>query len=212
MDEGIIKYSQDFTFIPGLQSHEYTTAERYRRILYRMRLIGAYENGLGFGNISERRDYSRLHRTSKPQFVISGTQTGHLSELSEEHYTRVVDFDIDYFSATAQGHVRASSETVTHASIYEQNPNIRAVIHFHHPVLWKYMIANDYPATGRWVLYGTYEMAVAVKDCVADDSQGLFVMKGHEEGGVAYGPSLSAAMNIISNAYKKSVEPGAVFL
>jgi hypothetical protein len=211
MDEGIIKYRQDFTFIPGLLEYEYASVERYRRILYGLRLIGAYDNGLGFGNISERKDYQRFHRTSKPQFVISGTQTGHLGKLTGGHYTRVVDFDIQRFVVTAQGKVRASSETVSHGSIYEMNPDIRAVIHFHHPVLWKYMSSHNYDATGRWVLYGTYEMAMAVKDCVGDGTQGIFVMKGHEEGGVAYGPSLSAALNIIAGIYKQCVDPKAVF-
>ncbi len=207
-DEGVIKYDQsNFTFIPPLPVHEYKTVESYRKKLYAAHLIGAYENGLGFGNISQRKDYLFLHPTSHPQFIISGTSTGQLKDLTGAHYVRVVDYDINRFSVTAQGMVRASSETVTHASIYSMNPHIRAIIHFHHPLVWKRMQAENYPATGKWVLYGTPEMAVAVKDCVADTSQGIFVMKGHEDGGVAYAPGLNAAMNLIAQVYKKFVDP-----
>lgn len=207
MDEGVIKYDQSkFKFIPPLPKNEYLAVERYRKICNRLNLIGAYDNGLGFGNISQLKDYSKFHSTKQPQFIISGTQTGELADLTGGHYTRVVDFDLGDFSVTGQGVVRASSETVTHGSIYQMNPNIRAIIHFHHPVLWKHMKEANYDSTGKWVLYGTPEMAVAVKNCVADKTQGIFVMRGHPDGGVVYGPSLNAAMNIITGVYKKFVD------
>jgi len=206
-DEGVIKYDQSgFTFVPPLPAHEYGIVERYRKICNQLNLIGAYPDGLGFGNISTRKDYSRLYKSSKPQFIISGTQTGQLSDLDGGHYVRVLDFDLENFSVTAQGSIRASSETVSHGSIYETNRGIGAVVHFHHPVLWKHMMKENYLSTGRWVLYGTYEMAAAVKHCVGDRTQGLFVMRGHEDGGVAFGPSLNAAMNIVAGAYRLLVD------
>jgi hypothetical protein len=206
MDEGVIKYEQHFTFIPPLPANEYSSIEQYRRMLHRIRLIGVYPDGLGFGNISQRKNYLRFHRTRRPQFIISGTQTGALAKLKGEHYTRVVDFDVEQFTVTAQGMARASSEAMTHGSIYEMNPNIRAIIHFHHPGLWQRMIEENYESTGKWVLYGTYEMAKAVKECVGPKTQGIFVMRGHKDGGVAYGPSLNTAMNIIAAAYKKLID------
>ncbi len=206
MDEGIIKYDQSgFRFIPPLPRHEYATVETYRKILNDLNLIGVYDNGLGFGNISRRCDYSHLLRTARPQFIITGTQTGHLRDLSGEHYTRVIDFDLDRFSVTAQGTVRASSETVTHASIYEMNSSIGAVVHIHNGKTWKGMKAANYPATGKWIPYGTFEMAVAVKECIGDKTQGLIVMKGHEEGVIAYGPNLSTALHLIEKVYKEFV-------
>lgn len=208
-DEGIIKYDQSgFKFIPPLPGYEYAVVERYRKILNDLNLIGAYDNGLGFGNISMRKDYRRLERTERPQFIITGTQTGHLKDLTGEHYTRVIDFDIREFSVTAQGMVRASSETVTHASIYEMNPSIRAVVHIHQPKIWKGMIAAGYPSTSKWIPYGTYEMAAAVKDCIGETTQGLIVMKGHEEGVIAYGPNSNTTMHLIEKVYKQFVDQG----
>jgi ribulose-5-phosphate 4-epimerase/fuculose-1-phosphate aldolase len=207
IEEGIIQYDPSrFTFIPLLPRHEYAVVEKYRKILNQMDLIGAYENGVGFGNISHRKNYSHILRIQKPQFIITGSQTGHLKNLTGEHYTRVIDFDIDAFSVTAQGAVKASSETVTHASIYQMNPYIQAVVHFHHKKIWDNMIKGDYEFTGKWILYGTYEMAIAVRDCIGDKTQGIFVMKGHEEGAIAYGPNLSTVLNIIERIYKKYIK------
>lgn len=201
--EGIIKYDQSgFRFIDPLPKHEYAVTEKYRKILNNLNLIGAYDDGLGFGNISRRKDYTRLKRTERPQFIITGTQTGHLKDLTGEHYTRIIDFDIQAFSITAQGSVRASSETATHASIYEMNPYIGAVIHIHHKAVWKNMIEDGYPSTGKWIPYGTYEMAVSVKECIGDTTQGLIVMKGHEEGVIAYGPNLSTTLHLIEKVLR----------
>ena len=207
VEEGIIKYDpSQFTYISTLPSHEYARVEKYRKILNKMNLIGAYENGVGFGNISQRKNYTHIYRTQKPQFIISGSQTGRLKDLTGEHYTRVIDVDIDAFAVTAQGAVKASSEAVTHASIYQMNPYIRAVVHFHHKKIWDKMVKGDYEFTGKWILYGTYEMAIAVRDCIGDKTQGIFVMKGHEEGAIAYGPNLSTAFNIIERVYKKYIK------
>jgi ribulose-5-phosphate 4-epimerase/fuculose-1-phosphate aldolase len=203
-DEGVIKYDQSrFTYIAALPRHEYTTIEKYRKILNGMNLVSAYDNGLGYGNISMRKNYGHILRTEKPQFIITGSQTGHLKDLSGEHYTRVLGCDVDAFAVTAQGARKASSETVTHAAIYAMNPYIGAVVHFHHKKIWNHMITGGYEFTGKWILYGTYEMAVAVRACIGDKTQGIFVMKGHEEGGVAYGPNLSTVLHIIAAVYKK---------
>jgi hypothetical protein len=203
-EEGVIKYDQSrFKYIASLPLHEYATIEKYRKIFKKMNLVSAYANGLGYGNISMRKNYSHILRTDNPQFIITGSQTGHLANLSGKHYTRVLDCDIDAFSVTAQGAVKASSETVTHAAIYKMNPHIGAVVHFHHKKIWDHMVAGDYEFTGKWILYGTYEMAIAVRECINDKTQGIFVMKGHEEGGVAYGPNISTVMHIITAVYNK---------
>ena len=51
-------------------------------------LIGAYPNGVGFGNVSVRIPRSR-------RFIISGTATGKIAFLTGAHYTLVTDFDIE---------------------------------------------------------------------------------------------------------------------
>jgi hypothetical protein len=210
--EGIIRYdTSDFSFSAPLPAGEYAALERYRRLLHRSGLIGAYPDGLGYGNISARRDYSRLRATAQPQFLITGTQTGHLEKLGGGHYVRVLDFDRERFAVSAQGSLRASSETVTHAAIYAADPAIRAVIHVHSRPLWQGLIEGGYPATSRWIPYGTREMAVAVETCLAGGSQGVIVMKGHPEGAIAYGPSLSAALGRLERVCRRFVAPAFHF-
>jgi len=210
MDEGVIKYDQSkFVRTAPLPKHEYAVIERYRKILNRADLIGAYESGLGFGNISLRKNYTHLLKTAAPQFIITGTQTGHLPDLGGEHYTMIVDFDLDAFSVTARGSVAASSETATHAAVYKVSPYIKCVIHIHQYEIWKAMIKENYPSTSKWIPYGTYEMAVAVKGLIGDGGQGCLVMKGHEEGVIVYGPNISSAVNLIGGLYRKFIDKGA---
>lgn len=204
--EGVIRYdASDFRPGPPLPRAEFAVLEGYRRLLHRHRLIGVYEDGLGYGNVSMRRDYLRFLAAPRPQFLITGTQTGHLTELTGAHYVRVLDFDLARFRVTAAGPLPASSETVTHAAIYAVNPAVRAVIHGHHRALWQGMLRDGWPATSRWTPYGTAEMAREVELCVGSTAQGLIVMAGHEEGVIAYGPSLSAAMGQIARVWRRYV-------
>jgi L-ribulose-5-phosphate 4-epimerase len=59
-----------------------------------MGLIGAYNNGIGFGNISQRL------APSNGLFVVSGTQTGHLPQLNAQHYAIVTQYSIEKKLAT----------------------------------------------------------------------------------------------------------------
>ncbi len=206
-DEGVIKYDQsNYTFISSIPHYEYTVIEKYRKVLNRLNLVSAYDNGFGFGNISHKKNYQQLHATQKPQFIITGSQTGHLPDLDGTHYARVLDFHIEDFSLVSNGAVQASSETMSHAAIYQQNPNIGAIIHFHNLDIWKELIKSDTTSINKWIEYGTYEMAMAVRECVGNKTQGIFVMMGHEEGVIAYGPNLSTALQIVTTAYTKCTD------
>ncbi len=206
LKDGVIQYDRsNYTETPALPYQEYIALERWRRKLYQRALIGEYpKDKVGYGNISERRDLSKYFSRDL-QFVISGTQTGKYPDLNGMHYTRVVDSDIEQLKVVTMGPLEASSETMTHASIYEQNSHIRAIFHIHNEQIWQKMIEQEYPSTSRWIPYGTLEMALAVKKCVKDSSQGVFVMKGHKDGVIAYGPSLSATANIIRNIYSQFI-------
>lgn len=227
IDDGIIKYDKSsFTQTGPLPLQEYLNLEKWRKKLNQLELISAYAHvDVGFGNISQKRNYQNYFPTKKPQFVITGTQTGNIRNLSGEHYTRVIDYDIDYFKISAMGPLDASSESLTHAAIYELNPAIGAVVHIHNEKIWDGMIKDNADATSKFIPYGTKEMALAVKDCISQTthnmfirsgfydgkSQGIFVMKGHHEGVISYGPNLTTACHLILKAYKKYVDPAISF-
>src|SRR5690606_37998568 len=125
IDEGYTKFSVRWTDRRPVEHPEVAELERWRRPLYEAGLVGHYaEQGIGYGNLSVRVGPGR-------EFLVSGTQTGHLERTGPEHYALVTDYDIDDNTVHCRGAVQASSETLTHAAIYELDPDIRAVVHVH---------------------------------------------------------------------------------
>jgi hypothetical protein len=196
-DEGYIKYASDWTRGPAPDRAATELLETWRRPLYETGLIGHYtEPGIGYGNIS-------IRYGDPGQFVISCTQTGHLATTTGEHYSLVSAYDIDGNRVACLGSAEASSESLTHAAIYELDPKINAVVHVHSRRLWEQL--RDRVATTKGnVAYGTPQMAREFMRLYRDTdfaNSGIAVMAGHEEGIVSIGRTLEqAAMRILSIA------------
>lgn len=192
IDDGVIKYDlSGYIHSGNLEISEYKDLEQCRKILFKLNLIGEYpQEQVGFGNMSQKRDYHQYHTTNRPQFVITGTQTGKFADLKGEHYTRVLDYDIKAMTLNAMGPVKASSEAITHGAIYLASSSINAIFHIHNENIWQGMINELDPSTPEDIPYGTYEMACAVKACINSQHEGYFVMKGHKDGVVIYAESL----------------------
>jgi L-ribulose-5-phosphate 4-epimerase len=194
-DEGYIKFDINFTLTPPLQdaAAEITELNFYRNEMYRRNFIGAYEDGIGFGNISKR--YSK----NPQQFIISGTQAGSLAKLTEQHYTLVTSFDIPGNKIYCSGPVKASSESLTHAALYELNPEIGAVIHIHNLELWKKLLYKV-PTSSADVPYGTHAMALEMQRLYQQkglDKLKIMAMAGHEEGIITFGKDLQEAADVL---------------
>jgi L-ribulose-5-phosphate 4-epimerase len=189
IDEGYIKFDSDWSPGPAADSNLTTLLDRWRRPLFEAGLIGHYEAlGVGYGNLSARLGASR-------EFVISGTQTGRLAETGGQHYARVTDYDIDANRVCSTGPVEASSESLTHAAIYELDPAITGVVHVHSKSLWQSLLGR-LPTTADGVSYGTPEMArefVRLYRNTDFATAGVAIMAGHEEGIIAFGSSLEEA-------------------
>lgn len=205
IDDGVIKYDRsNFTHSGPIDSVEYSPLEYWRKILYSKKLIGEYpEAQVGFGNISEIKNYAELHPAAVPQFIITGTQTGKYADLDGRFYTRVLDYDIDHLKIKMMGPVEASSEALTHAAIYAHNKNIKAIFHIHSFKIWSGMIKDKADSTCKSIPYGTVEMARATERCVGKLDFGSFCMQGHEDGVVAYGRDLKEAGDLILALYHK---------
>lgn len=195
IDDGVIKFSFSKYIETGpLSENEYLDLEKQRKKLFSLNLIGVYlPEKIGFGNISIRADYEKIERSNRVQFVISGTQTGGLSELNGLHYTRVVNFDQEAQSVVCYGPIKASSESLTHAAIYEASEKIKAVVHVHHEKLWLKMSAMNYPFTSKTTPYGTAQMADEVYGIVKGQRKGVLVMKGHQDGIIFYAENIEVA-------------------
>jgi ribulose-5-phosphate 4-epimerase/fuculose-1-phosphate aldolase len=205
IDDGVIKYDRsNFTYCSALLEAEYRELEYWRKILYKKNLIGEYpEVNIGFGNMSHRQDYSHIFQSSVPQFIITGTQTGKYSELNASQYTRILDYKISELKINMMGAIEASSEALTHAAIYEQNPMVNAIFHIHSNVIWNKLIENKSDFTAREIPYGTVEMALATQACVKNKNSGVFCMHGHEDGVVIYGESLEVTGKLTLELYDK---------
>jgi L-ribulose-5-phosphate 4-epimerase len=189
LDEGYIKYQSHWSEAPASDPAAAELLEEWRLPLFAAGLVGHYEElGIGFGNISIRSGDPR-------QFLITGTQTGHVESTTEQHYSLVTDYDIERNEVHCSGPVQASSEAMTHAAIYELDPSIAAIVHVHSKVLWDEHL-NSLPTTSPDVAYGTPEMANEFRRLYTDttfSSQGIAVMGGHEEGLISIGESLEKA-------------------
>jgi L-ribulose-5-phosphate 4-epimerase len=125
-----------------------------RRKLLEQHLIGVDSTGIGFGNLSVREGVSR-------NFYITGSATGGLPELTPTDCVRVVAYDFARNCLCYEGTAIPSSESLTHAAIYECDPTISAVIHCHDSVLWRTLLERA-PTSSKAVAYGTPEMAYEI--------------------------------------------------
>lgn len=196
-ETGVIKFNCTWIKEDPLNDDLIADLNTWRDKLHKMGFIGVYKNGIGYGNISKRFEAN--------QFIISGTATGKLQKLSNEHYTKVTAYDLDKNSLTANGPIVASSESLTHAVIYESDKNCNAVIHIHCLDLWTKLL-NNIPTTEKTVEYGTPAMAREVQRLFKDTDlaeQKILVMAGHEEGIISFGKNLEEAGSILMEKLKQ---------
>jgi ribulose-5-phosphate 4-epimerase/fuculose-1-phosphate aldolase len=166
-----------------------------RRKLLELRLIGLDSNGIGFGNLSVRDGASR-------NFYITGSATGGLPKLSLTDCVRVVDCDFKKNGLRYEGSSIPSSESLTHAAIYESDPPTSAVIHCHDLVLSATLL-DSAPTTSKAVAYGTPEMAYEIMRLFKGTdvrSRKILVMAGHEGGIVTFGKNLQEAFGVLMSA------------
>ena len=189
IDEGSTKFLCEWIQAPPLPPEAIAEINEWRRQLYQASLIGFDQTlQVGYGNISIRTDKPR-------QFIISGTQTGNLPQLTSAHYSLVEDYDIDANHVTCRGPVHASSETLTHAAIFELTNAIRAVVHVHHEGLWR-RLQGKAPTTHAKVRYGTPEMAKEFRRLYVETdfaATRIAVMAGHIAGLISIGEGLHEA-------------------
>jgi L-ribulose-5-phosphate 4-epimerase len=196
--EGVIKYQLNHSQQPINLPFSFTEINAWRTIAVRLDLIGKIPgryNNIGFGNISQRIS------PQSPQFIISGSQTGHIEHLSSEHYCLITKAEPQHNRLQSCGLCKPSSESLTHAGIYAQNHTVQAIIHAHSPEIWKHTLTLGLAHTAADIPYGTVEMATAVEQLFQSGNllqPSLFTMLGHEDGVIAFGRNMQeAALELI---------------
>ncbi len=191
-DEEYIKFDCEWIRTGALSSDDIAEINSLRNKLYGLGLIGAHEDGVGFGNVSARVGGS-------DEFIITGTATGNLKTLDGRHYAKVTDFDIDKNRLTCVGPVQASSEALSHAAVYLSCADVNAVVHVHCLSLWRKLIGKV-PTTSHDALFGTPAMAREIMRLFREggaQKKGVIVMGGHREGLLFFGKDLDEAEKVV---------------
>jgi len=191
MDEGYIKFNCNWILSNDIPLDKVAELNMWREIMYDKGWIGLYPDGIGFGNISMR--------CNEKTFLISGTATGGLPILTKSHYSLVTNYDLSTNTVTCMGPLKASSESLTHALIYECSAATNAVIHIHNLDLWNRLLHHA-PTSSENISYGTPEMANEIKRLFAETAlrkEKIIVMGGHQEGIISFGRDLEEAGSIL---------------
>lgn len=177
---------------PVISDEQFEVINYWREVLYNMDLIGAYENGVSFGNLS-----MRIPGTH--QFFITGSSTGEITELEPGHYVKVVSSNIDDNAVQCIGPLKASSESLTHAAIYSADPGANAVVHVHDLDLWSDLIYKV-PTTNPAMDYGTAGLAKDIFRLFNDSDvieKRIIIMSGDRAGILTFGNDMDEAVNIL---------------
>ena len=172
--------------------------DKWRDKFYSLGLIGVNKDGIGIGNISSR--------SNGNQFIISGSGTGKIEKLTEKHYCEVIEFDLKKNYLVCKGKINASSESLTHAAVYESDKKINAVIHVHSPDLWKFLL-KKVPCTKEGIESRSKEIAFEMQRLIKEKrtQKKIVLIKADKEGIICFGKNLEQAGNILLN-YKSYLE------
>lgn len=198
LSEGYVKFNYTWIKSKPLPIKLIKEMNLVRQKLYNLKLIGSYPNGIGYGNISIRH---------KKGFIISGTETGNINKLSPKHYAFVKKWIFYKNHLTCSGPVVASSESLTHAAIYESDNTANAVIHIHNLKLWQCLLKKKYPKTNKKAPYGTVALVNEIKRLFKQTKvaeKKIIAIEGHREGIIAFGNNLNEAYNGLWHIIKKN--------
>lgn len=195
--EGVVRFRSEFSSenIADLIAPCFKEIAAWRRLMYLTGLIGQDANrygGFGYGNISRR----YVSADFQNAFIISGSQTGHLSDLEMRDYVLVTSCYSKENRVRAKGLTPPSSESMTHGTIYAVDGSANAVIHAHSPQIWRHAQTLQIPTSSKQAGYGTPEMALEIERLFAETPVkeiGIFAMGGHEDGIVSFGKNLETA-------------------
>lgn len=208
--DGVIKFASERHAGTVPWGPQLEVLNHARTTLFDLGLIGAYPNGVGYGNLSLRVSGDQGNQDN--QFVITGSATGAQRILQASQYCLVEAFSIEHNWVRTRGAIDASSESMTHGAVYAANPAIHCVIHVHSRVLFDTLLHQkhrDHPATPATIPYGTPAMAQAVCTLVQQPVALplLFVMAGHDEGIIACGMDVDSVQNLLLATTKRICTP-----
>ena len=192
--DGVIQFQLHHRAAPPPDAAATEILSSLRDALHARGWIGrdpARYGGLGYGNVSRRLEAEA--------FLVSATQTGHLSTLAALHWVTVTAASPATNELWSEGASKPSSESLTHAAIY-QACVATFVCHIHHPALWNAVCfgAMALPMTPASATYGTPAMAAALSHISTTTNLPFAAaMSGHEDGLMAASDSPAELLELL---------------
>ncbi|MEL6987972.1 MAG: class II aldolase/adducin family protein [Bacteroidota bacterium] len=193
IDEGYIKFNckwQEKPFESGIEIQQLID---FRNRVRKCGLIGVYDNGIGYGNVSQR--------YIDNSFYISGSATGTIDSATQNHFSLVNSYNVRQNHVHCEGPSKASSESMSHAAIYASLDWVQVVLHIHDMEFWE-TNKGILPSTIQEAAYGTPEMALSIKEVLSKPvnvDRRIIIMSGHEEGILLYGKDFDEVWNLLIN-------------
>lgn len=188
MPEGVIKFINHHRTAPPIHADTQELL-RWRAIFYATGLIGQDPkryNGDGYGNLSKR--------TQKNQFLITASQTSGLETITNEYLVLIPSCNPEHNTVVSEGPHKPSSESMTHATLYQIDADINYVFHAHTPHIWKARQQLHIPRTRQDVEYGTPVMAQEMKRLYPTvRNKKIIAFDGHEDGIITFGRTADEA-------------------
>jgi ribulose-5-phosphate 4-epimerase/fuculose-1-phosphate aldolase len=208
--EGVIRFEYQLERAPAplATGADFVRLNAWRSILHRLSLIGqcaSRYDGYAFGNVS-------LRCPQNPAtFLITASQTSGKPRAEPEDWTQVNRPDLRQFRVDAVGLLPPSSESMTHAMIYQADSQVSCVLHVHSPDIWTRTDRLVLPHTGTAAAYGTPDLASHVRQLFRDHAVRplVFTTLGHEDGVFACGRDVDSAAHALMDvlAAALSAEP-----
>jgi L-ribulose-5-phosphate 4-epimerase len=212
-EEGVIKFTAEHEergLDPRTLGELCCRLTAWREILAKTRLVGqdpARYEGAGYGNVSGRLGPPNAARGER-SFLVTGTQTGGKRCISLDDYCVVRGYDYLKNRVKSFGRLLPSSESMTHAAIYDLSPQIRYVMHGHTPTIWRRAERLRIPTTDARVPYGTPEMALEVgrlRSASLSEVK-ILAMGGHEDGVIVFGHTAEEAGQVLITYLARAYE------
>jgi len=200
--EGVIRFEVEHEtrmLDPRVHGETVALLSAWREVLARLGLVGrdpGRYQGAGYGNLSARLPPFGDVGRGRRRFLVTGSQTGGIPDLSLDHYCVVERYDPARNAVRSRGPIRPSSESLTHGAIYDVTPAVRFVLHAHAPEIWRRARVLGLAMTRREVVNGTPEMALEVQRLYRESqlsTTGILAMGGHEDGVLAFAATPDAA-------------------
>ena len=193
-EEGVIKFRLEHTPAAPLGKEQVAELNTWRDWMFARALIGEIDTPqgkVGYGNLSRR---------LAAGFAITGSQTGHLAQLTPNEYAVVDTCSPERNLVVSHGPIQPSSEALTHAILYQVDEQIHWVMHAHHAPIWQAAKTLGLPCTSPEAAYGTPEMAAETMRLFAETDvrqTGIFAMAGHEDGMISFGETAEQAADVM---------------